>query len=42
VQNGSLERADALLRAAHPDELELLLNAPRPLEGIRDKPVGSM
>jgi twitching motility protein PilT len=29
VQSGSLERADALLRAAHPEELELLLNAPR-------------
>jgi len=29
VQNGTLERSDALLRAAHPDELELLLNAPR-------------
>jgi twitching motility protein PilT len=42
VQNGALERADALLRAAHPEELELLLNAPRPLEGVRDKPVGSM
>src|SRR5205085_8236446 len=29
VHSGALERADALLRAAHPDELELLLNAPR-------------
>jgi Tfp pilus assembly pilus retraction ATPase PilT len=27
VHSGSIERADALLRAAHPDELELLLNA---------------
>jgi twitching motility protein PilT len=26
VQNGSVERADALLRAAHPDELDLLLS----------------
>jgi Tfp pilus assembly pilus retraction ATPase PilT len=29
VQGGALERGDALLRAAHPDELELLLNGPR-------------
>ncbi len=29
VQGGAIERADALLRAAHPEELELLLNAPR-------------
>ncbi len=29
VQSGAIERADALLRAAHPEELELLLNAPR-------------
>jgi twitching motility protein PilT len=29
VHGGFIERADALLRAAHPDELELLLNAPR-------------
>jgi twitching motility protein PilT len=27
VQNGTLDRAEALLRAAHPDELESLLNA---------------
>jgi twitching motility protein PilT len=27
VQSGAIERADALLRAAHPDELELLINA---------------
>jgi Tfp pilus assembly pilus retraction ATPase PilT len=25
VQSGAIERADALLRAAHPEELELLL-----------------
>ena len=30
VQTGALDRADALLRSAHPEELELLLNAPRP------------
>jgi twitching motility protein PilT len=29
VQSGAIERADALLRSAHPDELELLLNTPR-------------
>ena len=29
VQSGTIERADALLRAAHADELELLLGAPR-------------
>jgi twitching motility protein PilT len=29
VHGGAIERADALLRSAHPDELELLLNAPR-------------
>ena len=28
VQTGALDRADALLRSAHPEELELLLNAP--------------
>jgi hypothetical protein len=26
VQNGTVERADALLRAAHPEELDLLLS----------------
>jgi len=29
VQNGAIERSDALLRAAHPEELELILNASR-------------
>ena len=30
VQRGAIDRADALIRSAHPEELELLLNAPRP------------
>jgi twitching motility protein PilT len=30
VQTGTIDRADALIRSAHPEELELLLNAPRP------------
>jgi len=30
VHSGAIDRADALLRAAHPDELELLLSAPNP------------
>ena len=30
VQNGAIDRADALVRSAHPEELELLLNAPNP------------
>ena len=30
VQGGAIERADAVLRAAHPEELDLLLNATRP------------
>jgi hypothetical protein len=29
VQNGTLERQDALLRAAHPEELESLLERNR-------------
>jgi twitching motility protein PilT len=30
VQSGTLDRADALLRSSHPDELESLLNSSRP------------
>jgi twitching motility protein PilT len=29
VHSGAIDRADALVRSAHPEELELLLNAPR-------------
>jgi Tfp pilus assembly pilus retraction ATPase PilT len=29
VQSGAIERADALLRAPHPEELDLLLGGPR-------------
>ena len=34
VQTGAIDRADALIRSAHPDELELLLNAPDSRKGI--------
>jgi Tfp pilus assembly pilus retraction ATPase PilT len=30
VHSGAIERADALIRSAHAEELELLLNAPNP------------
>jgi twitching motility protein PilT len=30
VHSGTLDRADALLRSSHPDELESLLNSSRP------------
>jgi twitching motility protein PilT len=33
VQNGALDRADALLRAAHPEELDLLLGGARQADG---------